>query len=172
MYSEGALLMRVRNADRYELNEIARVWHEGWHEAHARLVPASLTRVRTVDAFKNRLQSMLHDIRVVGPSGDPDGFCIVKDDEVYQLYVSSRSRLSGVATALLNDAEARLRANGIETAWLACAVGNDRAARFYEARGWRRVATLVNHLDPATDGLAPEVWRYEKRLAAIEQPSL
>lgn len=172
MYSESTFKMRVRNADRYELSEIARVWHEGWHEAHARLVPAAITRVRTVDSFKERLHALLRDIRVVGPSGDPDGFCIVKDDEVYQLYVSSRSRLPGVATALLDDAEARLRASGIENAWLACAVGNERAARFYETRGWRRVGTLINHLDPATDGLAPEVWRYEKRLTAVEQPSL
>jgi ribosomal protein S18 acetylase RimI-like enzyme len=161
--------MRVRNADRYELTEIARVWHEGWHEAHARLVPASLTRVRTVDNFKERLQAALPDIRVVGPSGDPDGFCIVKDDEVYQLYVSSRSRMAGVASALLSDAESRLREKGVETAWLACAVGNERAARFYESRGWRRVGTMLNHLDPSTGGLELEVWRYEKRLTHDDQ---
>ena len=156
--------MRVRNADRSELGQLARLWYEGWHDAHARLVPAALTRVRTVDSFRERLQSALSETRVVGPSGDPDGFCIVKNAEVYQLYVSSQSRLGGVATALLMDAEERLRAKGTDVAWLACAIGNDRAARFYESRGWRRVGTMLNPLDPSAGGLELEVWRYELKI--------
>jgi len=49
-------------------------------------------------------------------------------------------------------------------AWLACAIGNERAARFYEKCGWRRVGKMINPLD-TPDGVLPlEVWRYEKRL--------
>jgi hypothetical protein len=58
---------------------------------------------------------------------------------------------------------AQQAARGVETAWLACAVGNHRAARFYEKSGRRLAGTVV---DPATPSgpFPPEVWRYEKRL--------
>jgi hypothetical protein len=53
---------------------------------------------------------------------------------------------------------------GVWVAWLACAIGNERAARFYEKRGWRRAGNMINELETA-DGIFPlEVWRYEKRL--------
>jgi ribosomal protein S18 acetylase RimI-like enzyme len=44
---------------------------------------------------------------------------------------------------LIADAEARLAQHGVETAWLACAVGNYRAARFYEKSSWHRAGTFV-----------------------------
>ena len=62
------------------------------------------------------------------------------------------------------DAEARLAERGVETAWLACAIGNERAARFYEKSGWRRAGIMVNHADTAEGPFPLEVWRYEKRL--------
>jgi hypothetical protein len=52
----------------------------------------------------------------------------------------------------------------VEVAWLACAVGNDRAARFYEKYAWRRVGTMSYQPDAAADVPALQVWRYEKRL--------
>src|SRR5882672_3051390 len=71
---------------------------------------------------------------------------------------------SGVAAALIADAEARLAARGVETAWLACAIGNTRAARFYEKSGWRRVGTVINPAETSSGPFPLEVWRYEKRL--------
>ena len=69
-----------------------------------------------------------------------------------------------MAAALVADAEAQLVGDGVELAWLACAVGNERAARFYEKCGWRRAGTVVYQPD-AADGAPPlEVWRYEKGL--------
>ncbi len=124
--------MRVRAAEATELDQLAKVWFDGWHEAHARIVPAELTRVRTLPSFRDRLQAALPDTRTVGDVCSPLGFCVVKGDEVYQLFVAKEARGTGVAAALLADAEARLSANGVATAWLACAIGNDRAARFYE----------------------------------------
>jgi len=65
---------------------------------------------------------------------------------------------------LIADAEGRLRENGVETAWLACAIGNMRAARFYEKCGWQRLGTMMNPLETTEGIFSLEVWRYEKRL--------
>jgi ribosomal protein S18 acetylase RimI-like enzyme len=89
---------------------------------------------------------------------------MLKDDELYQLYVSAEARGSGVASVLMADAEARLGAAGYDVGWLACAIGNDRAARFYEKSGWRRVATEVYLAEAPGHTIPLEVWRYEKRL--------
>jgi GNAT superfamily N-acetyltransferase len=159
-------VMDVRDAAPEEIDRLAQVWHDAWHEAHARIVPAELTRLRTIGSFRDRLREALPGIRVVGPPGDPVGFCIVKDDEVYQLFVVSQARGSGVAAALLADAEVRLSESGVQTAWLACAIGNERAARFYEKNGWSRISTMINRADTSLGPFLLEVWRYEKRLSA------
>jgi GNAT superfamily N-acetyltransferase len=159
--------MDVRAANPSELDHLARVWHEGWHEAHAPIVPADLTRLRTLESFRHRLEEALADIRVVGPNGVPAGFCIVKGDELYQLFVAAGSRGSGIAAGLIREAEARLAGRGVRTAWLACAIGNDRAARFYEKHGWHRAGTMINRLDTPEGEFLLEVWRYEKELPPI-----
>jgi ribosomal protein S18 acetylase RimI-like enzyme len=160
----GVSPVEVRAADGAEIDQLATVWYEGWHDAHAAILPAELTRLRTLESFRPRLQEALPDVRVVGPPGAPVGFCIVKGAELYQLFVSARSRGAGVAAALVMDAETRLSASGVETAWLACAIGNERAARFYARHGWHRVGTMVNRLDTLSGEFLLDVWRYEKAL--------
>ena len=127
-------------------------------------MPPALLRFRTQPSFRDRLEAALPETRVVGAPREPLGFCIVKDDELYQLFVAAEARGTGVAVALIDDGEARLAARGVGTAWLACAIGNTRAARFYEKRGWRLAGTIVN-LAETFEGTFPiEVWRYEKDL--------
>jgi ribosomal protein S18 acetylase RimI-like enzyme len=152
----------VRDAQDIEIDQIAQIWFDGWHDAHAPIVPEDLTRIRTLDSFRDRIRADLSTVRVVGPLGAPLGFCMLKDNELYQLYVSAQARGSGAAAALMTDAEALLAARGVETGWLACAIGNDRAARFYEKCGWQRVGTVVHHAPIANGSYALEVWRYEK----------
>jgi ribosomal protein S18 acetylase RimI-like enzyme len=154
--------LRVRNVEPSELDALARLWFDAWQDAHAAISPPALTRVRTLPSFRDRLEHLLADIRAIGPSGAPLGFAIVQGDELYQLYVAAAARGTGVAAALTDDAEARIAATGVETAWLACAIGNERAARFYEKRGWSRVGTMTSQLD-TLEGVFPlDVWRYEK----------
>lgn len=155
----------IRDAGPADVDGLAAIWHEGWHDAHAAILPPALTRVRTLESFRDRIRGALHTIRVAGTEAEPSGFVMLKGDELYQMYVSSRARGSGVAAALIADAEARIKAAGFEVAWLACAVGNDRAARFYEKSGWQR--TGVVSYDAAIPGgaYALTVWRYERRLS-------
>lgn len=156
--------MSVRAAHETETAQLAKIWNDGWQDAHALIVPADLARYRTLESFTHRLQAALPSVRVAGRPGEPAGFHMTKDDELYQLYVSAHWRGSGVAGKLLADAEERLAAGGFETAWLACAIGNERAARFYEKNGWRRVGDMISQLETVNGLFALEVWRYEKSL--------
>ena len=156
--------MSVRAADVGEIDHLARLWHQGWNDAHASLAPAGLVRARTLDSFRDRLATAIADTFVIGPPGTPSGFYMLKDDELYQFYVARAARGLGVAAALIADAEARLAARGVTTAWLACAIGNDRAARFYEKCGWVRARTTMNRLETADGVFEVEIWRYEKAM--------
>jgi len=156
--------MQVRSADAAEIDHLARLWYDGWHQTHAPIVPQELTRLRTPKSFRERLQAALPNVHVAGPPGVPIGFYVLKGDELSQLFVSAEAHGSGVAAALIADAEARLAEHGVETAWLACAIGNDRAARFYEKSGWRLAGTAVNTAETSSGPFPLEVWRYEKRL--------
>lgn len=159
--------MNVRAAEEADIERLATLWHDGWRDAHAQIVPAVLTRLRTRESFRQRMHAHLADVRVIGPADAPAGFFMLKGDELYQFYVAAPARGSLVASILMADAEARLRERGVGTAWLACAIGNNRAARFYEKCGWRRVATVtINTLDDSTGTLPLDVWRYEKSLGS------
>jgi GNAT superfamily N-acetyltransferase len=156
--------MKVRQADDSEVEPLAVLWFDGWQDAHAAIVPAELKRLRTLESFRDRLRDGLPDVRVIGPPGAPFGFAMLKGDELYQLYVAAPARGSGVAGALIADAETRLAGRGFDVAWLGCAIGNDRAARFYEKCGWHRASTIVSELETPEGIFRLEVWRYEKAL--------
>jgi len=156
--------MTVRAAEARELDHLAQLWYDGWRDAHAKLSPPGLVQARTLASFRDRLAAALAETRVAGPVGAPVGLCMIKDDELYQLYVGREARGSGVAAALIADGEARLGERGVTTAWLACAVGNDRAARFYEKCGWHRARTMVNRLETSIGVFEIDIWRYEKRV--------
>ena len=156
--------MAVRAAEADEVDHLARLWHQGWNDAHAAFAPAGLVRARTLDSFRDRIAAALPDTRVIGPAGAPLGLCVIKDDELYQLFVAREARGTGIAAALIADGEARLAERGVTTAWLSCAIGNDRAARFYEKRGWVRARTMANRLETQDGVFEVDIWRYEKEL--------
>ncbi|QSX77872.1 GNAT family N-acetyltransferase [Agrilutibacter solisilvae] len=156
--------MQLRNAVPADLDRLASIWYDGWQDAHAQILPAALRQLRTWDNFRDRLQARMANVRVVEIDGEPAGLCVIEHDELYQLFVAATARGSGAAALLTADAEARLAQAGVRTAWLACAIGNDRAARFYEKCGWSRVGTVVIAVETTVGPFDLEVWRYEKAL--------
>lgn len=156
--------MNVRPALPEEIDYLAKLWYDGWQDGHAAVVPVELARLRTLESFKDRLTANLAQVRVIGPVGTPLGFNWIKGDELYQLYVASDARRSGVAANLIDDAEDQLRARGVHVGWLACAIGNNRAAKFYEKRGWKLTGNMINELETQSGIFSLETWRYEKTL--------
>lgn len=157
----------IRAADSSEIGALARLWFDGWQDAHAEILPIKLRQLRTIESFSERLAEALADVRTAGPEGAPAGLAITKHDELYQLYVGAAARGTGLAARLTTDALDRIRAKGHQSAWLACAIGNERAARFYDKSGWRREGVMTSRL-PTPDGIFPlDVWRYEIDLIEV-----
>jgi GNAT superfamily N-acetyltransferase len=154
----------LRNALPTDVDRLAKRWYEGWQDAHAALLPDELKRLRTPESFRERLLQRLASTRVAALDGEVVGFCTLKDDELYQLFIDAPARGTGIAAALVADAEMRLKEAGVATAWLGCAIGNDRAARFYEKCGWERAGSSVVAVETSEGLFDLEVWRYEKRL--------
>jgi GNAT superfamily N-acetyltransferase len=157
----------LRDAQPADVDRLAQIWHVAWQEAHASLMPEELKRLRTLESFRDRLRKRLASTRVAELNGEVVGFCTLKADELYQLFVSAPARGRGVAAALVADAETRLGQGGVRTAWLACAIGNDRAARFYEKCGWTRADSMRVAAETSEGPFDIEVWRYEKRLDGV-----
>jgi hypothetical protein len=59
----------VRGAEEDEIDQIAKMWHDGWRAAHEQIVPQELPQLRTLDSFRARLQAALPAIRVAGEIG-------------------------------------------------------------------------------------------------------
>lgn len=154
----------IRDPQADESDRLAQLWYDGWRDAHEAILPAELARHRTLESFRDRMRAALATVRVAGPRGAPLGFHMLKGSELYQLYVAREARGTGLAAALIHDAEARLAAQGFDTGWLACAIGNDRAARFYTKAGWRLIGPMTSRLETPEGVVSLEVWRFEKRL--------
>ncbi len=137
----------VRKAEPLEIAALADLWFHAWREAHLAHVPEALTSLRTLTSFQERLHHFGDALRVAGPTGAPLGMCVVKGDELNQLFTAPEARGTGVATALIEDAEARVAAAGHGLIWLDVVIENARAIRFYEKSGWRCRGEEVVALD-------------------------
>lgn len=162
--AQRRLNLATRAAEPEDLAPLARLWREGWLDAHRSIVPAALVALRTPESFLERMAAALPRARVLGPVGAPLGFHLIKDDELNQFYLAGPARGSGAAGVLMADAERRLAEAGVETAWLACAIGNARAARFYEKSGWTLAREAIVPTETPAGPFPLKVWRYEKRL--------
>jgi ribosomal protein S18 acetylase RimI-like enzyme len=151
----------IRDAQPEDIDALAEIWFDGWQDAHLSILPARLARARTKESFRQRLEEALSSVRVAIGSGPPLGFAMVKGDELYQFYVAREARGRGVAALLMEDSCARLRREDTLTAWLACAIGNLRAAKFYEKAGWRRASIATSLLETPEGTISVDVWRYE-----------
>lgn len=140
------------------------IWTTGWADAHLHLVPKELAVLRTHESFEARLRSKSARTTVAIDDTGVLGVCIVNGNEVDQFYVAPRAQGSGVAQALMHHAEETIRTAGHRSAWLACTIGNTKAARFYEKCGWINVGATPVQLETAAGPFTLDIWRFEKQL--------
>ena len=154
----------LRHADPFGAEAMARLGHQGWHDAHARIVPAVLVESRALDSFRDRTLAHLGRIRVGGPIGPPRGAALSARTSSGNPASRRKLRGTGLAAAPLRDGEAVLEARGTRLARLSCAVGDERAERFRRRAGRWLAGRVIEVLDTAEEDLLPEVGRFEKRL--------
>lgn len=128
-------MLEIRLADAKDHADIVQLWHQGWHDAHADLVPSEVLAFRTPDHFAMWLKEA-PDTFYVATDSELLGFVSVKAAEIVKLYVGKNARGTGVAHSLLSFAEKALFERGVREAELFCTAGNSRAEKFYEREGW------------------------------------
>jgi len=133
----GEISVTFRRATDSDIVPIAQLWFDGWGDGHFGNVPDELLSLRTRESFDVRTAEGLGSTLVAEVGAEIAGFVMVVGDEVEQVYVASTHRGTGVAAALLTEAERLVREGGHARAWLAVVPGNARARRFYERCGWR-----------------------------------
>jgi ribosomal protein S18 acetylase RimI-like enzyme len=154
----------IRAALPGEVDAIAELYHQVWHEAEAGFVPEEERRRRTRAFFAERLQSRISTMLVAQETDGLVGFVSWRGNYVGQLYVRAAYRGRGVATDLLAAAESAMAAAGIVDAELHCALGNHRAYRFYIRNQWSSTG-LIGKLVAGPGGpVDSQCWRMCKRL--------
>jgi GNAT superfamily N-acetyltransferase len=127
----------MRPGDKRDAEAVAEIWRLGWRDGHLGLVPDELVAARTEESFRIRAAERVDEMTVAVVDGAVAGFVLVAGDEVEQVYVAASHRGTGIADALMREAERQVRTNGHGTAWLAVVAGNARARAFYDRAGWR-----------------------------------
>ncbi|MDW9358538.1 GNAT family N-acetyltransferase [Sinorhizobium meliloti] len=160
--------MYIRPAVFGDKEAIAHLWHQGWHDAHAELVPPEVLPYRTQSHFPIWLKEAPDTFYVARSGENLLGFVSLQGIEVVKLYVAVGSRGTGVASALLSFAERTLRENGVLEAVLLCTAGNARAERFYRRQGWSLFDTFDDALWAPTGinhKFVVSTHRYRKKLS-------
>ena len=158
---------KIRPARHDDNSAIIRIWHAGWHDAHARLVPEYLLEYRKIAHFWYWLESSTDQFFVATSGGTVVGFVATKGAEIVKLYVALTARGTGTAAALLAFGERNIADSGVTDAFLYSTAGNIRAESFYRRNGWVLSKTFADALWlPQSVNSMPlvDTHRFEKNL--------
>ena len=156
--------IQMRPARPADTATIAEIWETGWRDGHLGNVPELLVAARTPESFRTRAAECLPKATVAEIDGEVAGFVMVGRDEVEQVYVAAPHRGGEVAPLLLAEAERLVAAHGHDEAWLAVVVGNARARRFYERRGWADAGDLPYEVAAGGTTYVSPCRRYVRRV--------
>ncbi|MEP3276428.1 MAG: GNAT family N-acetyltransferase [Stappiaceae bacterium] len=157
----------IRRAQPDHHPAIVKIWHTGWQEAHASIVPDGVLAFRTPQYFQLWLSSSTDQFHVALHHDAVVGFVAINGAEVVKLFVAQPAQGTGTASALLSHAEKELVDKGITESTLFCTAGNTRAQRFYERECWILRETFPDTLwlpEDAAGEYVVDTHRYTKRL--------
>ena len=159
-------MFSIRLARPQDHAAIVDIWHAGWHDAHAKLVPEGILKFRTVECFWTWLGCSKDQFHVA-LDDNVVGFVATKGPEIVKLYVAADAQGTGIATDLLSYAEKQMSDDGISDAVLYCTAGNTRAQSFYLREGWVLSDTFADKLwlpETAIGEFIVDTHRYVKHL--------
>lgn len=159
-------MANIRTLIPNDRDELIKIWHGGWHDAHANVVPKDVLRYRTVECFWAWFRSSTDQFHVA-VDNKVLGFVSTQGSEVVKLYVDPTARGTGMASELLTYGERELHNRGVTDAELFCTVGNARAQRFYDREGWILSKTFPDRLwlpDGVSGEFIVDTHRFGKKL--------
>lgn len=162
--------MKIEPAQSSHYQQMIKIWHDGWHEAHAELVPKSILKFRDYIHFWEWLRSSSSEFFVGTEENWVIGFIAIKGSEVDKLFVTPSARGSGTASTLLEFGRRRIAAAGNTVAYLYCTAGNLRAEAFYRREGWELCETFPATLwvpKASAEEYSVETCRFEKVLCSM-----
>jgi len=162
MNGQSAAILRPARKD--DARSLARLWHDAWHDAHARIVPEQLVMARVPGSFSRRIVGKIPTCTIAEIDGEPVGFCVITGEELESMFVDKAARGTGVAELLMADGEVRLGEKGVVTAQLYCVHGNDRAYRFYEKNGWVDIGDYDDIIELRGGTVTVPCHHFEKKL--------
>jgi ribosomal protein S18 acetylase RimI-like enzyme len=149
----------IRAATEADAPALAQIQVRGWRWAYADFIAEEDMPVleERVPVWRELIPT--GRVRVFDQDGTVVGFVVVAGDELKALYVEPAAQGAGVGTRLLDDAVARIAANGHARAWLLVYADNAHGRAFYERHGWERVGELLGEGEWRAPG-----YRYELAL--------
>jgi GNAT superfamily N-acetyltransferase len=125
----------IRRAHASDVLQVATLYHVVWHETQARFMPTAECTHRSIEFFVDRMTALLPTTLVEERDGRIVAFSAWKGGLLSQIFVALPHRGSSIASSLMTASEVEMAKDGASEAELHCAVGNERARRFYERMG-------------------------------------
>jgi GNAT superfamily N-acetyltransferase len=147
-----------------QASEVARLYHNAWHESQACLQDSRIAAFRDDAFFLRRVERELGSSLAAWRKGCCIGYAAWNGGILERLFVAADERRLGIGKLLLHACEKAMSARGVREASLNCLVGNDGARRFYERHGWTCVGTRMLPARWARGTVEVSTWKLVKIL--------
>lgn len=130
-------MLKYQKLDTTQHEELAKHFHDIWHETQAPLQDPRKAKYRPVEFFRDRVDRRTKSTLVAVSDGRIIGFVCWAGGSLNSLFLKSEYRNQGIGEQLCQLAEREMALTGATKFELDCVFGNHAARRFYEGQGWR-----------------------------------
>lgn len=143
--------LRIENPGKADLEAIALLVNDCWHEIYDGHIPNQLCLQRTPEYFASILSSKLDNASVARLGNEVIGYADHLSNCIDHLWVMKQHRRQGVGKKLLDHQLKALRHNGMDSAQAGCESFNQTAIDFYTNNGWHVIDESVETIVPGLD---------------------